>query len=109
MINNLISNALKYSPSGGDVLVTLSCEAEYASVRITDQGIGIDPEDLRRIFEPFRRTRSTRETIPGVGLGLSVSRKIAEAHKGSIEVSSTRGVGSTFTLRLPRERGGEKG
>ena len=101
VINNLLSNALKYSPSGGDVSVELSSDQTCAFVKVADQGIGIAPEDLQHIFEPFRRTSTTRETIPGVGLGLSVSKRIAEAHNGSIEVSSIRGAGSTFTLRLP--------
>jgi signal transduction histidine kinase len=102
VINNLISNALKYSPSGGDVAVELSSDQDWALIKVSDQGIGIAPEDLRHLFEPFRRTATTRETIPGVGLGLSVSKRIAEAHHGSIEVSSVRGAGSTFTLRLPQ-------
>lgn len=101
VVNNLISNALKYSPAGGDVSVELTSDQNWASVKVTDQGIGIAPDDLPHIFEPFRRTPATRETIPGVGLGLSVSKRIAEAHRGAIDVSSIRGAGSTFTLRLP--------
>ncbi len=101
IINNLISNGLKYSPSGGNVSLDVSCEPGWAIVKVVEQGIGIAPKDLRHIFEPFRRTSATRESIPGVGLGLSVSRRIAEAHKGSIEVSSIRGAGSTSSLRLP--------
>lgn len=98
---NLISNGLKYSPSGGNVSVDVSCGPGWAIVKVVDQGIGIASEDLQHIFEPFRRISATREAIPGVGLGLSVSRRIAKAHRGSIEVSSIRGAGSTFSLRLP--------
>jgi signal transduction histidine kinase len=101
VMSNLISNAIKYSPSGGDVTVTLSCEAAEVHVSVADEGIGIAPDDLPHVFEAFRRTASTRETIPGVGLGLSVSKRIAEAHGGAIEIASVRGAGSTFTLRLP--------
>ncbi len=105
VVNNLISNALKYSPAGGEVTVELGSDQNSAFIKVTDQGIGIAPGDLPHIFQPFRRTSATRETIPGVGLGLSVSKRIAEAHKGLIEVSSIRGAGSTFTLRLPLASG----
>lgn len=103
VMNNLLSNAIKYSPSGGEIRVTVSLHESTACVGITDQGIGIAAEDLTGIFEPFRRTASTREAIPGVGLGLSVAKRIIEAHGGTIRVTSTRGVGSTFTLQLPRK------
>lgn len=101
VLTNLISNAIKYSPSGGDITVELTPGAKEVSISVKDEGIGISEEDLPRVFEPFRRTASTRETIPGIGLGLSVSKRIAEAHGGQIVVSSKPGAGSTFTLRLP--------
>ena len=101
VVNNLLSNAIKYSPVGGEVSVAVSCDGVQARVAISDEGIGIGPDDLPHIFEPFRRTASTRDAIPGVGLGLSVAKKIIEAHGGAIEVRSVRGAGTTFTLRLP--------
>lgn len=101
VMNNLVSNAIKYSPNGGDVLVSVGQQGGEAIICVTDSGIGIAPNDLQHIFEPFRRTGASRETAPGVGLGLSVARRIVEAHGGRIEVDSTLGVGTTFRLRLP--------
>ena len=101
VLNNLLSNAIKYSPSGGEITAVLSATDARIQISITDEGIGISAEDLPHLFEPFRRTAATREAIPGVGLGLSVARRIAEAHGGSIEVKSVPAAGSTFTLSLP--------
>ena len=71
-------------------------------ISIADEGIGIAPEDRERIFEPFRRTaRGAAVQIPGVGLGLSVSRRLVEAHSGRIEVEARREGGSIFRVRLP--------
>ncbi|MDQ3545841.1 MAG: HAMP domain-containing histidine kinase [Verrucomicrobiota bacterium] len=102
VLNNLLSNAIKYSPSGGEITAALSASASGVEFAVTDQGIGISAEDLPHVFEPFRRTAATREAIPGVGLGLSVARRIAEAHGGSIEVKSVPAAGSSFTLSLPK-------
>jgi signal transduction histidine kinase len=102
VLNNLISNAIKYSPVGGDVVTSVTEDECHINIEVRDEGMGISPEDLPHIFEPFRRTASTRETIPGVGLGLSVAKRLVEAHGGTIEVASTRGTGTTFTVRLPR-------
>ncbi len=101
VLNNLLSNAIKYSPSGGEITAALSAGAAGVEISVTDEGIGISAEDLPHVFEPFRRTAATREAIPGVGLGLSVARRIAEAHGGSIEVKSVPAAGSTFNLSLP--------
>ena len=101
VLNNLISNAIKYSPAGGPVQVTLSRADGFAAIDVIDRGIGIAGDELESVFTPFRRTGASRETIPGVGLGLWVSRRIVEAHGGSLEVSSELGVGSTFRVRLP--------
>ncbi|MBF5046489.1 HAMP domain-containing histidine kinase [Aggregicoccus sp. 17bor-14] len=110
VLNNLLSNAIKYSPGGGSVQVRLSMEpqgepgagaAQWARVDVQDAGVGIPEAEHESIFEPFRRARASRESIPGVGLGLSVARRIALAHGGSISLRSAPGEGSTFTLRLP--------
>ena len=101
VLNNLISNALKYSPEGGLVRVALADAEDTAIVSVSDQGIGISPAERDTIFEPFRRSSTTRDTIPGVGLGLSVARRILEAHGGTIEVRSEEGRGSTFRFFLP--------
>lgn len=103
VLNNLLSNAIKYSPRGGLVTVTVGLEGGQALVSVTDRGIGISADELEQVFEPFRRTGASRETIPGVGLGLSVSRRIVEDHGGSIEVTSQPGYGSTFSVLLPLE------
>jgi two-component system, OmpR family, sensor histidine kinase MtrB len=101
VLNNLVSNAIKYSPQGGDVRVFVTSRDGEAIVAVQDSGIGIAPEDQKHIFEPFRRTGASRETAPGVGLGLSVARQIIEAHGGRIAVESTPGVGSIFRVYLP--------
>lgn len=101
VLNNLISNAIKYSPRGGEVSLRLRTDGADAVVEVTDHGIGIPPQELGRVFEPFHRGAASRETVPGVGLGLSVARQLVEAHAGHLDVESAVGVGSTFRLRLP--------
>ena len=103
VVNNLILNAIKYSPEGGDIHVSLSATDAEAVISVEDSGIGIAHEDVEHIFEPFRRTGESREAAPGVGLGLSVARQIVVAHGGRIEVQSVPGIGSTFLVRLPRD------
>jgi two-component system, OmpR family, sensor histidine kinase MtrB len=101
VLNNLVSNALKYSPSGSRVDVWVQHEGAEAVLSVVDRGIGIAPEELRHLFAPFRRARGARERAPGVGLGLSVARRIVEAHGGHLEVESGLGQGSTFRVHLP--------
>lgn len=101
VLNNLVSNAVKYSPEGGTIDLELSVHGAEAHILVRDPGIGIPPEELQRIFEPFRRSSSSKEAFPGVGLGLFAARRIVEAHGGSISVESTVGRGSTFRLCLP--------
>lgn len=101
VLNNLLSNAIKYSPNGGEVTVKAHRAAEGIVVSVSDQGIGIAAQDLDDIFKPFNRTQATRSTIPGIGLGLSASRRIVEAHGGKLWVESTLGSGSTFYFSLP--------
>lgn len=101
VLNNLVSNALKYSPAGTRVEVTVLQQNEEALVSVTDQGIGISTEEQRHLFAPFRRTIGARERAPGAGLGLSVARRIVEAHGGLVEVDSQPGKGSVFRIRLP--------
>lgn len=101
VLNNLISNAIKYSPIGGEVVVEVERDADSAVVTVTDEGVGIAAEDLPGIFEPFRRAGVSREAVQGVGLGLFVARKIIDAHEGRITVESAPGQGSTFRVYLP--------
>ena len=103
VLGNLVSNAIKYSPEGSAVDVRLAAEDGWAIIEVQDRGMGISPEDQARVFEAFRRTRAGTD-IPGVGLGLSVARRLVRAHHGEIEVESAVGVGSTFRVRLPLSR-----
>lgn len=102
VLSNLLSNAIKYSPVGGDILVTLTAQEERVTLAVQDHGMGISPEDLPFIFEPFRRTPGTRDSILGTGLGLSVVQKIVAAHHGTLQVTSTPRQGSLFAVTLPR-------
>jgi two-component system, OmpR family, sensor histidine kinase MtrB len=104
VVHNLLSNAVKYSPGGGAITVELRDAGECVELRVVDRGIGIDPAEHEAIFEPYRRTAGTRASFPGVGLGLSVARKIVHAHGGSVQVASAPGKGATFTVRLPKQR-----
>jgi two-component system, OmpR family, sensor histidine kinase MtrB len=101
VLNNLVSNALKYSPPGTRVDVTVTQEGEDVLLCVADQGIGISAEEQRHLFAPFQRTSGAREQAAGAGLGLSVARRIVEAHGGTIEVNSQPGQGSVFRVRLP--------
>jgi signal transduction histidine kinase len=101
VLDNLLSNAIKYSPVGGRVRLALRREGDDALVSVTDEGVGIPPEELARLFEPFQRAPSARKVAHGLGLGLWVVRRIVEAHGGHIRVESQPGEGSTFSIRLP--------
>ena len=100
VVSNLVRNAVNYSPEGGEIRVTLAAADGRARVSVTDQGVGIAPEDLPRLFKPYARLERTRE-VKGTGLGLVISKAIVEAHGGSVEVRSRLGKGSTFTFTLP--------
>ncbi|ATB43996.1 two-component sensor histidine kinase [Cystobacter fuscus] len=101
VLTNLLNNAIKYSPRGGCVRVLLAQSQEEVMLSVSDEGVGVPPGEYERIFEPFRRSSGSSAEIPGVGLGLSVSRRIVRAHGGDIEVESQVGAGSTFRVRLP--------
>jgi len=106
VFTNLVSNAIKYTPEGGKVQITLSEEGGFAKVTVSDTGIGIKKEDLQRIFDKFYRVKTpqTRQIV-GTGLGLSIVKSIVDAHLGSISVESEEGKGTTFTVLLPKESG----
>jgi len=98
----LIDNAVKYTPAGGSISVTLRVSGQEAVAEVKDTGIGISRDDLPHIFERFYRADKARSRDEGgAGLGLSIARWIAEAHHGSIQVESTVGRGSTFSVHLP--------
>lgn len=99
---NLVDNAIKYTPAGGEVLMSLSKKDGNALVEIRDNGVGIPAEDLPRVFDRFYRVDKARTRNPGgSGLGLSIARWIAVAHGGNIHVESSVGEGSTFIVSLP--------
>jgi len=101
VLNNLISNALKYSPRDAPVVVALRQEPGQAVFEVRDQGIGLSQDDQQRLFEPFRRVGLSKEAVPGVGLGLFVVKRLVEAHRGKIRVVSSPGAGALFEVRLP--------
>lgn len=104
IFTNLISNAIKYTPEGGKVWVTLGEEGGFVKATVSDTGIGLKKEDLSRIFDKFYRvkTKETRQIV-GTGLGLSIVKSIVDAHLGTISVESEEGGGTTFTILFPRE------
>ena len=100
VLGNLLDNAVKYSPSGSAINVTLAVVGAEAQLRVADHGYGIPDDERGLIFAPFYRTERTRD-IPGTGLGLHISRRIAEQHRGRIWLDSSSEVGSVFILALP--------
>lgn len=101
-VANLLKNALNYTESGSVSLkISKSKSSNHAIISVTDTGKGIEPESLKRIFDRFFRAESHRARISGTGLGLSIVKAIVENHGGSINVKSTLGSGSTFTIELP--------
>ena len=104
ILTHLLTNAIKYSPMGGDVNLEVTCEAQVIMIRVRDEGIGIPAGDKAGLFNKFYRARNV-STIPGVGLGLTIVRRAAEAHGGTVDVSSTSEHGTTFTVILPRQTG----
>jgi signal transduction histidine kinase len=99
---NLLSNALKFTPAGGEVEVQVACGPGGGEIRVADSGIGIGPEDLPRIFERFYRVDSSRNRATGgAGIGLSIAKAIVEAHGGAISAASQPGWGTEFLIHLP--------
>jgi signal transduction histidine kinase len=104
LVGNLISNALKFTPAGGSVVARVFEADGRAVVEISDTGIGIPKGEQSRLFQRFfRSSTATEQAIPGTGLGLVISRAIAEAHGGSISVTSATGEGTTFRVEIPLE------
>jgi signal transduction histidine kinase len=100
LLLNLVDNAVKFTPQGGAVSLRLSQNGGWTEIAVSDTGVGISSEEQDAIFRRFYRVDKSRSTR-GSGLGLAICSWIAEAHGGSIDVSSIPGKGSTFTLRLP--------
>ena len=98
-----LDNAVKYTPRKGEVVVTAHQDSKHVFIEIRDSGMGINQEDIRHIFDRFYRVDQSRSKtrVLGFGLGLSMAKKIVDLHKGSVDVSSAPGQGTTFTVKLP--------
>ena len=102
VLDNLVSNAIKFTPSGGQVAVALSLDNAHVRIEISDTGIGIAIDERERLFERFFRSQGALERqIQGTGLGLYISKAIVEAHGGRIGLGGRTGEGTTFIVELP--------
>jgi signal transduction histidine kinase len=101
VVQNLVSNAVKYTPKKGSVALDACIIDQHALVNVHDTGYGIPAQELPHIFERFRRVRQHKDKAVGTGLGLAIVKSLVEAHDGQITVSSEEGIGSTFTIKLP--------
>lgn len=101
VIENLVGNAIKYTPRNGEVTIEVGQEKEDIWIRVSDTGPGISPEEQERVFTPFYRGDQGRRIKQGMGLGLSIARDLINAHGGVIELDSNPGLGSQFTIHLP--------
>jgi len=101
IVLNLLNNAFKFTPAGGKITLKARTENDTLVVEVKDTGCGIDREERQLLFEPYRRLNSDREGLGGLGLGLSLAKKLVELHGGKIWVESEKGRGSTFGFSLP--------
>ena len=102
VLNNLLGNAVRFTPADGTVSLTLAAAGAWVEVAVEDSGPGIDPEHLPHIFDRFYRVEGSRSRESGgAGLGLAIVRQLVEAHGGTVSVESTPGRGSRFAFRLP--------
>jgi signal transduction histidine kinase len=104
VLSNLIGNAIKFTPEGGHVDVSVEATDEGAAFEVKDDGVGIDADELQHVFDRFYRgTRTPEERAAGSGLGLAIARSIVDMHRGRVSISSTPGVGTEVLVTLPRE------
>lgn len=105
VMTNLVGNAVKYSPDGGDVTVDARISGDDLVVVVKDQGMGIPKDEIATVLQPFGRTEASRERqIEGTGLGLPLTKGLVEAHDGTLHIESDLGMGTTVTVRLPGDR-----
>lgn len=102
VMGNLLSNAFKFTPRGGQVRLQVRATDDLVQLAVHDTGAGIPPEQLPRIFDKFYRADNQPEAADGTGLGLAIAKTIVEAHRGTITVDSRPGAGATFTITLPQ-------
>lgn len=104
-VENLLTNAIKFTPSGGTVTLSASVDADEIVVSVADSGVGMSDEEQRRAFDRFYRARGARSnSVQGIGVGLAIVKTIVDAHDGAIAVHSAPGAGTAFTLRIPARR-----
>jgi signal transduction histidine kinase/HAMP domain-containing protein len=109
VLDNLLSNALKFTPPGGRIVVRLAHEGPHAAIEVADTGVGIPVEDQPHLFDRFYRARNAiGRSVPGLGLGLTIVRTIVEGHGGTVAVRSTPGRGASFTVLLPAADSGSR-
>ena len=102
VVNNLLSNAIKYTDAGGNITVSVASHDGGVRLSVQDTGIGIAAEDLAKVFTKFYRVRTGSRSGPkGTGVGLALVKSVAEGHGGSVSVTSTVGIGSTFSIEIP--------
>lgn len=101
VLENLVNNAIKYSPEGGAVEISVAVDGDEAVLRVRDHGIGISPDALPRIFDRSYRAPEAAAHAPGLGLGLSIAAQVVKLHDGTIEAAAADGSGTTFSVRLP--------
>jgi len=102
LVDNLVSNAIKFTPAGGHVEVAVRSSEGNIVIEVSDSGMGISAEEQQRLFQRFYRTAAaTNQAIPGTGLGLAISKAIVDAHEGTIELESSEGNGTTFRVTIP--------
>jgi PAS domain S-box-containing protein len=102
IVLNLLSNAIKFTPRGGSITLECDSDSKHLAIRVVDTGIGIPPDKLEAVFEPFVQIRERNGLSNGTGLGLAISRRLANAMGGSLTATSVLGQGSAFTLRLQK-------
>ncbi len=103
VLTNLVSNALKYTPAGGEIRIETGCDAHFASISVQDSGVGIPAGELPFVFERFYRAEGSRSRkTGGAGIGLAIAKAIVDAHGGTVSAESEEGRGSRFTVALPR-------
>jgi signal transduction histidine kinase len=102
LVDNLVSNAIKFTPAGGSVEVGVRTVGGNVTIEVSDSGMGISVVEQERLFQRFFRTAAaTSQAIPGTGLGLAISKAIVDAHEGTIELESAEGRGTTFRITIP--------
>jgi signal transduction histidine kinase len=101
VVDNLVSNAIKYTPPPGEVRITAELHDDAVSLVVADTGIGVSKDDLPKLLDPYFRTSAAKEKANGTGLGLGITNQIIAAHGGTLTIDSEPGVGTTVTVTLP--------